>query len=385
MKFNILKFNLKKENVISEIKEILGRDIFLISFLLIFCFINILIRNYFFNFTFSSDAQEFLDTARLFNGDVGAVTHVFRILKPLAPLIMVLFHRLLQLDFYSSFYLEVILMYILSCVIGYLFFKSFFKDKILAFVSTLLFVCSYPALKYGLDLFTETGAWFFYLLGLFSVWNFYLRKNWLNLFISNLVIIIGFLWKEYSILVGFLLVFVIIFDKSIMVNKKARYLFFSGLFSLIFFLIWQFFTYQEFNYSYFSWYYSRVNTSSFSFTHLFYYTIKSLSAVFLLGWGLVFLGFKQFKILNSKQNFFIRNLLAASCLFLFWSLTSTKLFAISSRLYNFLSPLLILLSIVGLSLFKRPWVKVVVIISIVIINYLWLFLSSDFKNILDSI
>jgi 4-amino-4-deoxy-L-arabinose transferase-like glycosyltransferase len=76
---------------------------------------------------------------------------------------------------------------------------SFLSTKWQALAFALLSALSYPLLRYGVDLYTETGALFFYVLSfLITLW--YLKRPSVKLIIANgLVISIGFLWKEYTI------------------------------------------------------------------------------------------------------------------------------------------------------------------------------------------
>lgn len=151
-------------------------------------------------FSPNSDYDGYLETAQLFRAVPGAIALPGRILKPLNPLVVGAEESVMTPA--TAFATQVIVFYFLFLLACYFLGRAFGLTQVQSAFLALLLGGSYPALKYGIDLYTETGAWFFYIASLALTLR-YLRAPTPRLVLMNTAVItVGFLWKEYSIRVG---------------------------------------------------------------------------------------------------------------------------------------------------------------------------------------
>lgn len=340
-----------------------------------FVIINCLFRFYCFGFTFGiSDSYQYLETAKLFSGVSGEIFPQ-RILKPLAPALISLLSLLTNRNFLFAFISEIFIFYWFMAIMAYVFFKSFFKAIAPAFIGTMLIIFAYPVLNYGLDLYTETGAWFFWFLAIYCSWLLCRRLTLKRLIINSLIIAVGLLWKEYSILGYGLMLLVIFFHPDLGIKKKIVYLAIGTSLIGAISLAWQIIVFFVWHYSYFDWL-TKGNGFGENSEYSPFFILKSLLAVYLLAWPLVVLGLTKWLKFSGRQSFFLLTLLPPSLLFLLWG-------GVSSRLYFVVAPLLTLLAINGLFAYVKNnrW-RFTVLILIILANYFWLIESSILRRLI---
>jgi len=337
--------------------------------------INWSLHHAFFPLTFTSDARDYLETAEWINGGDVAL-HPERILKPLAPL-GIAFFSMITGDVVSGMVIEVGMMYLFLAIATYLFFFSFFRQKTLALYGTIILVSSYPLLFYGLDLYTETGALFFYVFALHAIWKYFTSVHRFWFWAATITITLGMLWKEYSAVSGVFFGLVILFHPSHTIREKIKDLLLLGVVTVGILGAWQWYVYATYQYSYLDWY--RVGTAGDATAreYTLYHIGKSLFATMLFAWALVPFGLYKWKAFSSTERRYILLLILPSLMFLLWGY-------VSSRLYFIVVPLALLLVLHGFRAFpwKRTYLVALAIGLILLSNYAWLFANSSFRAML---
>lgn len=324
------------------------------------------------------DAADYLQTAQLMAGETSELPLPNRILKPLGPGLITVGNYFFQ-DYNQSFISVAILFYFALAVMMFFFLRLFIRDSYLALIGSILYITAYPLLKYGIELSTETGAHFLYLFALFFICNWYQRASQRDLVLAALLVAVGFLWKEYSALAGLVLLLAIVVKPHYSPKHKINDLLLTGSVMALIIIPAQLIVYYKYGYTYLDWF--REGSLSSEFT--LYYIVKSLAAVYLLGWILAAIGCLGFPKLNRQQKFIIISLLLVSLTFFIWR-------SVSSRLYFVLAVPLTMLAIVGIRFLSARfsgWQKLVilfVLLSLIIAaNYLWLLVSDGWRPFLS--
>lgn len=326
--------------------------------------VNLIIRLFYVNFLLNSDAYQYIATGKLFWG-VGNEVFPFRILKPLAPWLTGLIATISGLTYQSSFIVEIFVFYFLLGYISFAFFKYFFNSKGRGLIGAILYLTAYPVIMYGIDLYTETGAWFFWVLSAYLSLIYFRRKEYL--YLNILVIILGMLWKEYSFIAWALLLLTIFFHPQLAIKEKIKNLSIVFLIVTLFLVVLQVITYHYYQYTYI-YYYSIGNPpESGSVDYHPLAIIKSIFATFSLGWILVLGGLSRyFTSLTKSQRLFLYLMIIPSFMFLLWG-------GVSSRLYFVVAPFLVLLGLIGISdKFAKTATFKFLMLAIIIFNYYWL-------------
>jgi hypothetical protein len=111
----------------------------------------------------------------------------------------------------------------------------------------------------------------------------------------------------------------------------------------------------------------------------YYYRIKSLFGVMLLGWILVGIGFRQWRSLSLENKFVLKGLFTVSLMMFAWG-------AIDSRLYYVSAVPLTVMAIYGLEVLFQKWSYIKVLLFYLLVlsaNYIWLFVAGNFRQYLD--
>jgi hypothetical protein len=290
---------------------------------------------------YNSDYVGFIETARLFAGHPEAEQNPARILKPLAPALIA--QAPMALGFERAFLLEVGIFYVLLVLSAYLFFRLFFEgNRWRSIMATALFALSYPMLRYGLDLYTETGALFFYISGLMASLMFLRTPKTTLVWMNALIAASGFLWKEYSVVHFIIFNLIIVFHPLLRhtPKEKIRYLLlFNGLWVVIS-ALWQFVVWTDYHYTYLDWYLGG-GVPYFSRGGRFYMLAKSFFALLMIGWVALPFSYRALKALDRQRTMFFGLTLVAPLLVLAWG-------AISSRLFYVVTPALIIACVGGI-------------------------------------
>ena len=327
------------------------------------------LKLHYFGTTKSSDYVEYVATAHAFAGEI-PITEAppYRVLKPLAPSLIATLNTFLPDE--SAVLFQSLLFYFALVVLMYFFAYEFLHDHHLAFLATLMVSLSYPMLKYGVDIFTETGAVFFYVLSLLYTLRM-LRTPRLSLVILNaLAVGIGFLWKEYSVVAGITFGLTLLFHPHLTMKEKVNYvLLFGGVVALIN-APWELWVYLKYHYWYGMWYQSNAGPG-FALEFTLKNVLKSIAAVLGLAWLLVPVGVYRWKTLDLPRLRFLQIATLPPFMALSWGY-------ISSRLFYVMGPPFLMLGMQGMRQWPRLWQNAATII-IVGANITWLFLSYSVK------
>lgn len=316
---------------------------------------------------YNSDYVGFVDTAMLFSaeGEMPVDPNPARILKPLAPALIALGAPVV--GFEDAFLWHVALAYIALVFVTYLFFKLFFNGNVIqALVGTVFFSLSYPMLRYGLDLYSETGALLFYVAGLLGVLMFLRKPSYETLLLNVVIAIFGFLWKEYSAVhcVIFNLIIMVWPTEHISISKKLRFLLlFNGLWILAEGL-WQLAVWNDYGYTYLDWY-AGGGAPYFAHEGRLFMLMKSTFALLMLGWLFVPFSWRTIRDLSREQKLTFALIAIVPVMVLGWG-------AISSRLFYVMTPALIVASVWGIwSLSPRALVRYSLVTLVVMSHIVW--------------
>ncbi len=344
------------------------KNIGLIILLLLIASTNILLRMSLLPIYTTNDTLQYIETAKHFAGDKNAKIYGHRLLKPLEPEMMALMSPFFDHDYTVSLEMLSVLFYYALTVLIYFFLLVFLKKRKEAFIGSVLYITSYPMLRYNLGLYTETGALFFHLLGIYFATKYYLKPNIKLVIYSSLAITVGFLLKEYAALAGISLVIFILISK-LPIKTKLAHLTTSALIALPILIGWQIHVYNTYHYSYLDWF--KVGQSEPEETSQFtpFYISKSLFALLLLGCILVLGGVAKWKTFSKKRRTAGIVVGITSLGFLSWGY-------VSSRLYFVLTPILTVLAGRGTRWIKSETLQTLFILSIMFSTYLWLIVAS---------
>ena len=292
----------------------------------------------------------------------------YRSLKPLAPLLTALLHPVF--GFERAFWLQSLFFYFAFIVAIYLFAYEFFDDRYLAILLSLMSLLSYPVLRYGVDILTETGGWFFYALSLWLTLKF-LKEPRKSFFFANVfVIVLGFLWKEYSVVAGAIFGLAILFHQTLGWRSKAFYILgFGGLFLAVN-VPWEVFIFLTYHYTYISWY-AQGGTPGFAEEFTLVNIVKSTAALLGLAWLAVPWGFRKFASLEPQKKLFLKIGLPTPFMALAWGFVSSRLFYVAA-------PAFLVLSVLGIKSWRRS-MQIAFTVLVIAANLTWLFLSYSVK------
>ncbi len=324
-----------------------------------------IIKLTYFGTTPSSDYHSYRETAKLFSGDPGAAVFPHRILKPLNPLLVAFLGLFMGIP--EAFVFQSVFFYLAFAVILFFLARKFFGRELPAVFVALFGVLSYPMLRYGVDLFTETGALFFYTLSLLLSLSFLKQPSQKIFFWNVAAIILGFLWKEYSIVAAVIFGLVLIFHPDLVKTEKVRLVaWFAGVFLFVN-IFWQIFIFLKYHYTYLSWYYDG-GVGGFAHEYTLYNLTKSTAAVLGLAWLFVPLAVNVAQKLPAWKKRFLYIAVPAPFLVLAWG-------AVSSRLFYVMAPAFLLLSVLGIErLFPRKNHRIMAAGAVVAVNIAWLFI-----------
>jgi len=313
----------------------------------------------------NGDYDGYLETAQLFRGAPNATILPGRILKPLNPLIVAAEENILTPE--TAFLTQVVVFYFLFLIACYFFGRAFGFAKKESVLLTLVLGASYPVLKYGVDLYTETGALFFYISSLaLTLW--YMRAPSKRLvFVNALVLTIGFLWKEYSAVSVLIFGLAILFHPGLSRRIKFEDLAILGSIFFVVNFAWQVVVYFQYHYSYLSWY-QTAGASGFKSQFTIKNIVKSVGALLGLAWLLVPFGMLHFKNLAEWQKRFLILTIPVSFVAFLWG-------NVSSRLFFVMAPAFALFAILALSKIKNLSIRYCILFLILAGNIVWLVLS----------
>lgn len=325
------------------------------------------VRVTYFPLTPTSDTTQYVQTAKYFAGEEGGVAHGNRILKPLAPLAMMLFSPLVGEHYPYEIALGTlsIIGYLALAPAIYFLLFLFLKTREEAFIGSLLYLGAYPLLLYGLDLYTETFAWLFHVAGLYYAVRYYFGPQTLRpLLLSTTLTTVGFLWKEYTVLSGIALVAFVLLAHTPW-RIKLAHLSASAALALPVLIGWQVYVYLTHDYTYLQWLITGHGEPDATSQYSLLYIAKSMFALLLLGWLWVVPGMLKWRTFSKEERIAGVVLALTSCGFLAWGY-------VSSRLYFVLAPVLVILAAHGLTCIERRSVRYLAVFVTVGATWVWI-------------
>ncbi|MDB5187729.1 MAG: hypothetical protein JWO50_249 [Candidatus Kaiserbacteria bacterium] len=328
----------------------------------------------------STDTTTYIQTAQYYGGEV-ATAPGFRLLKPLAPLSLAGIHKINNIPYLDAF---IILNGITYCMLAfaalYFFYVFFDRNKTASYLGMLLVITSYPVLKYGLDPLTELGILFFVFMSATYAVAYNRNESTSSLITSLSFILVGFLWKEYTVLIGVALFLIVLSKTYKNVSKYAFHLLLVTLIPIVFLAIWTAITYALYDYTYLDW--LKIGSSSEGAYSQFtvYYVGKSFFATLLLGWVYALIGLLYVKGMSAFQKKEVIVLTLALPAAFVWGYVSSRLF------FPAILPFFIL-SVYGLLHIERRYggrILVVCLILYALTDFLWSFTSKLFTLILGN-
>ena len=318
--------------------------------------------------THSSDYDTYILTAEYLRGeavtDPTGISIAQRILKPLYPGFLALARNVT--DYFTAALIQAVVFYFLFIIAMFLLAREFFENLFLASITVLLTAFSYPVLKYGIDVYTETGAWCMYALSLYLTVKF-LRAPSLYIFFANVALItIGFLWKEYIVVAAMIFGLGIILHNALSIWQKTMYVFLYGAIFLAVQIPWQLYILSAFNFSYLDWYVIG-GADGFSYEFTLKNIVKSTAALIGVMWLFVPLGLIRLKTASYHQKLFAYTGSVIPLIGYAWGF-------ISSRLLYVIAPPMLLVSLYGISSWKRSTILALALLALAA-NVVWLLLS----------
>ena len=314
----------------------------------------------------SSDYQAYIETAKFFSGVPGAQMLPFEILKPLNPMLVALFGFFVGIP--HAFLLQSVLIYFALAVAMYFLAREFFEDDFTAASAGILMASSYPVLKYGVDIYADAGAWFFYVLSLWLTLKFLKQPARKILFWNIAVITVGFLWKEYIVVAAIIFGLTLLCHPALSIRQKITNIaWFAGIFLAVN-LAWQAVVYGLWHYTYLDWYHAG-GTPGFETQWTPKNVTKSFGALLGLLWLAVPIGIYKLRNLSNYQKIFLLCAVPPPFIALLWGF-------VSSRLFFVIAVPLMLSALFGMqSAFKSRTALAICTTIAVIANIAWLFFS----------
>ena len=315
------------------------------------------------------DYGTYVATAQFFSHDPNAEVIPYRILKPLNPLLVAALHTFMS--YQDAFLLQALFFYFALAFAMFALAYEFLEDRFLASCAALLVILSYPILRYGVDTLTETGAVFFYVLSLWLTVLF-LKVPRVKEFLVNVgVLLLGFLWKEYSAVSAAVLGFAILLHKDLGTRGKILYLLSYVALFLAVNIPFQIYIFLTYHYTYFSWWFEGGAPLSTACELDLHDITKSTAALLGLAWFAVPFGLWRFRSLPAHMRTFFTFALPVPFMAFVWG-------CVSSRLLYVIAPPFVLIALWGMKDWKRSY-QVIFIAVTLAANIVWLFLSYSIK------
>ena len=297
-----------------------------LSFLFFLALLNMVAIFLFFGFQMRGDSDDYIPTIQWFSGAEVARPPLYRLLRPLGPILAVPFEFLGE---GAGLIVQNILFYFFSVYLIFKITEFIFHNEKQALLASIFFITALPFLESGLSYLTDMGAWFFYLLSLYLTLFYFRNKNEKLIIINGFLSGLGVLMKENGGLGVLFFGMMILISKEFNIREKFLKILRFGIFFLIPILILQIIMYGFFDYTYWDWYLS--NTSFYLDTEggKFSLVLAHLSGLYralgIIGWPLALLGlWREYKERSIERMKTYLALLPPSLFFLIWPSSSAR-------------------------------------------------------------
>jgi putative flippase GtrA len=355
---NADRYELFKNKLAKLSKPYLSRTYTWILILCVFMTVVTVIRLENFPITFSSDSTTYISTANFIDNHDPNSFEGPRILKPLAPAIILIFTKL-GADQVDALMLQTIIGYFALGLATFWFGVSIFQNRIRALTLALIVSTTYPVFRYGFDGLTETSAWALYFSVLAGIVSWHKSPSTKTLWITSLLLLAGVLWKEYAVLAGLVWGIAILWHPLLSWREKFFAAIQSAFLIILPWTIWQYEVWHTYSYSYLNWLAVGSDSAAYASEYSLTAVVKSTFALLLLAWPLAAYGLLQYKTWPAIWRRFFWYMLIPSFGFLLWGW-------VSSRLFFSLVPLVAPLAVIGFfALPNWKWRTIVVLLIIV--------------------
>jgi putative flippase GtrA len=327
---------------------------------------------------FNSDSAGFASTADLLLGE-SAEFNGARYLKPLAPSVIALL-TFFGIETEFGVLVQAVLMYFLLGLSVYFFGVSLFTKKASAFVLAVVVAGSFPMLKYGLDYYTESGAWALYFLSLTGMVAWYKNPQRTWLWFTSLMLLAGVLWKEYAVLAGLTFFLLICFQTKLTLKERFLVVLEVATLALLPWLIWQYYVYSTYHYSYFDWFEIGTASEAYATMYTIPAVVKSVFVLLGIGWIYFIWGITRWSSLSILVKQISYAMFLPAFGFLLWGY-------VSSRLFFSLVPLASIFVAVGVMAIQRNSYRFFMILFYLFASVLlvWISFVPDIRTLLDMI
>ncbi|MFH1423753.1 MAG: glycosyltransferase family 39 protein [Candidatus Nealsonbacteria bacterium] len=263
----------------------------------------------------------------------------------------------------GALFLQNLLFYFISIVLVFKIIKLLYFNERQAFFGAILFMTSFPMLENSLSFLTDMTGWFFLILVTYLALNFYRKPSLKLILISGLLSGIGFLFKESGVGGAVFFAFLLLFSGKFRWPEKIKYGLIFSLCVILPILLSIILISSIFNYSYFDWYGSNLQSPSKDYN--WQNIIQQTLVMFLLGWVFVAKGaWQEWK--KRRENEERKPVLLAMIPLFFtgflWPMPVARVLFMGF-------PLLLCLGSRGLLFYKKPWLEFFLLSLFVVINY----------------
>ncbi|MDO8740477.1 MAG: glycosyltransferase family 39 protein [Candidatus Woesearchaeota archaeon] len=166
-----------------------------------------------------ADSDHYFDTTRFMQGKDAVIDSPWAS-RMLVPLIAAALEPIFGMSITYS--LLSILFYCLSSILAYVFFKDFFKNKHIGFISAIIFATSLPLIAWGGRPLIETAGFFFLFLGI-AVIEWCLKKGRvIDYAVIGIVMALAILAKDHNYILPVYFILSILFKDGFSFVKKAN-------------------------------------------------------------------------------------------------------------------------------------------------------------------
>lgn len=185
-----------------------------------------------------ADSDHYFETTKFIQGDKTASIDSPWSSRMLVPLVAAALEPVFGMSIAYS--LLSILFYCATSILVYIFFKDFFKNKAIGFISAVIFATSLPMIAWGGRPLIETAGFFFLFLGI-AVIEWRLKKGrFIDYIIIGLVLALAILAKDHSYILLLYFILSVLFKNGFSIKNiiartmKIIFAFFISLFPAYF-------------------------------------------------------------------------------------------------------------------------------------------------------
>ena len=323
-----------------------------IIFIFLFSVISIFVSYFYIGYSkeFGSDATEFRDAGVFLSqgGEVSREVLMNRVIPSPLFLYTSIGLNFFLGDFAFSFSVVNIIFYILCAFAFYFLALEIYKEKKVAFISTLLVIFNFYVIDPGNAHLADMSGWFFLIFSTYLAIRYVSTFNRKFYYLSILFAVVGFFFKEYGGL-GLINLALLILISDLPKRQKVKDVLGAVILSVIPIFSYHIFSFFHYHVSYFD---KFINVTTNSPSNPDYQSksvvllVKILGWLFSFGWFAFLFGVKEeLKIKDKKRLMILLACLPATLTFLIWP-------AITQRLAVILMMWLALVAGFGLSRVK---------------------------------